>query len=375
MRPELALQRLPGEAADFGLGLAPAAGAAADEVAVDPVALDEVFEHAGEEGDVAAGVDLEVVVGDLGAEQGALGDRGNPVAVQPRLLIGIDDEDLGSGFFGVVQILGGHRLIVGQVGADQNDQVGADPVRVGAGGGGTADGGAEAGGAGRVADAGAGIDMIGAEEARDFLVGVVGFVGEAARGHIPGQALGIDFAQGGGDASDGFIPGDDAEAFVALGAHHRRRQASHLAQLPLGESAQSGGILEQVRVHGGHGVEPQQLQTHGAEVNALHRPVVHAAGAQRAAVATAIAQDAKGVAQAVAVLPDRIQNVSVIVGVLLVETVGYEADPVPLVDLLGPVFGKLCHRGLLPHDVVLVAGFPCVAANWRMSRAKWFPTD
>ncbi len=358
VRPGAALQRLPGEAAHLGLGIAPAAGAAGNKVAVEPVALDQVFEHAGEKRDVAPGVNLEVIVGDLGAEQRALGDRGNPVAVQPRLLIGINDEDLGSGLFGVVQILGSHRLIVGQVGADQHHQVSADPVGVGAGGGGTAHGGTEAGGAGRVADAGAGIDMIGAEEARDLLVRIIGFVGKAARGHIPGQALGIDFAQGGGHTPDGFVPGDDAKALVALGAHHRRRQAAHLSQLSLGESMQSAGILEQVRVHGGHGVEPQQLQAHGAEVNALHRPVVHAAGAQRAAVATAIAQDAKGVAQAVAVLPDRIQNVSVIVRVLLVEAVGYEADPVPLVEFLGPVFGKLCHRGLLPHDVVLVAGSP-----------------
>ena len=303
-------------------------------------------------------MNLEVIVGDLGAEQRALGDRGNPVAVQARLLIGIDDEDLGSGLFGVVQILGGYRLVVGQVGADQNHQVSADPVRVGTGGGGTAYGSAKSGGAGCMADTGAGIDMIGAEEARDFLVGIVGLVGEPARGHVPGQALGIDFAQDRSDASDGFVPGDDAEALVALGPHHGRGQASHLSQLPLGEPAQGGGILEELRVHGRHGIKAQQLEAHGAEVNALHRPVVHATGAQRTAVATAVAQDAKGIAQTVAVLPDRIQNVTVIVGMLLVEAIGYEAYPIPFVDPLGPVFGKLCHRGLLPHNCVPVAGSP-----------------
>ena len=67
-----AFQRPPRrELRDLGLELVPAAGALGDEVAVDPVVLDQMLQHAVEEGDVAAGMDLEEVVGDPGAEQRA----------------------------------------------------------------------------------------------------------------------------------------------------------------------------------------------------------------------------------------------------------------------------------------------------------------
>ena len=48
----------------LGFQFAPAGGARADEVAVHPVVLDQVLEHAVEESDVAAGMDLEEIVSD-----------------------------------------------------------------------------------------------------------------------------------------------------------------------------------------------------------------------------------------------------------------------------------------------------------------------
>jgi len=46
-----------------------------------------------------------------------------------------------------------------------------------------------------------------------------------------------------------------------------------------------------------------------------------------AAVATAITQDAVGVAETVAVFPGRVEDISVIVGMLLMEPEGDQADP------------------------------------------------
>ena len=42
-----------------------------------------------------------------------------------------------------------------------------------------------------MADAGAGINMIGTDETSDLLVCIVGLVGKASRGQIPGKALGV----------------------------------------------------------------------------------------------------------------------------------------------------------------------------------------
>ena len=81
-----------------------------------------------------------------------------------------------------MEILRRDRLIVRQIGADKNDKIGADPVGVRAGGCGTADGRVQTGGARRMADAGAGIDMIGTDEASDLLVRVICLVGKPAGG-------------------------------------------------------------------------------------------------------------------------------------------------------------------------------------------------
>ena len=239
---------------------------------------------------------------------------------------------------GVVQVLGGDRLIVGNVGADQHDQIGANPVGVGAGGGGAADGGAEAGGAGRVTDAGAGIDVVGADEARDLLVGVVGFVGQPARGHIPGQALGVDFAQLAGDQRGGFVPGDPAEPFVAPVADHGNAETSELAQFLFVLVAQRAHVFKGTPVHGWHGIQAEQLQADSAEVHALHGPVVHAGGAEGAAVAAAVAQNAPGVAEIVAVFYNAVHDIFVCVGMLRVNAVGYQAGPVFPVPTFGLVF-------------------------------------
>src|SRR5437016_12023465 len=57
------LQVLPGEASRFCFGVFPADGASRDKLVVYPIVLDEMLQHAVEECDVSANVDLEIVIG------------------------------------------------------------------------------------------------------------------------------------------------------------------------------------------------------------------------------------------------------------------------------------------------------------------------
>ena len=68
--------------------------ASRDERLVDAAALDQRQQHAEQEREVAAGVHLEPVVGQRRAEERALGDRRNPVALEPRLAVRVHDGDL-----------------------------------------------------------------------------------------------------------------------------------------------------------------------------------------------------------------------------------------------------------------------------------------
>ena len=87
----------------------------------------------------------------------------------------------------------------------------------------------------------------------------------------------------------------------------------------------------------------KQLQTHGAEMDALHGPVVHAGSAERAAVATAVAQNSVGIAKTVTVFPDGIEDIFVSVGMLLVDSIGNDADPLAVIVRLSRflVFGVM----------------------------------
>src|SRR5487761_848358 len=119
--------------------------------------------------------------------------------------------------------------------------------------------------------------------------------------------------------------------------------------------SQSFRVFEEMPIDGGHGVEAQQYQTKGAEVNALHGPVVHSRGAESAAVAAAIVQDAPCVAELIAIFPDRVEDIFVGVGMLLIEAVGNEAD----VFLAGGAVSARVPR----HDEILHAAK--MGLDWR----------
>src|SRR6185437_15421339 len=75
-------------------------------------------------------------------------------------------------------------------------------------------------------------------------------------------------------------------------------------------------------------------------MDAGHRPIAHASRAERTSVAAAFIQNAPGVAELIAVLPNCLGNVAVGIGMLLVQPIRHEAYEVALlicVHLCGPM--------------------------------------
>ena len=105
-------------------------GVVADEGAVDAALGEQHLEHAVDERDVAAGVDGEELVGHLRAEHRALDVARHPVALEAGLAQRVDDGDLRAALAGEVQVLHEDGLRVGDVRAEQHDQVAVDDVGV-----------------------------------------------------------------------------------------------------------------------------------------------------------------------------------------------------------------------------------------------------
>ena len=151
---------------------------------VDPAVGQQHLQHAVEERDVAAGVHREELVGHLRAEHRALDVARHPVALEARLAHRVDHRDLRAALARQEQVLHEHRLRVGDVGAEQHDQVALDDVGVRAGRRADADRALQGGGRRRVAHPRRVVDVVRAEEAGDLLRDVVGLVGDAARGEV-----------------------------------------------------------------------------------------------------------------------------------------------------------------------------------------------
>ncbi len=95
----------------------PAVGVLGDEIGVDVAAFDEQMQEPVQQGQVGAGFDRQVQVGPL---------RGGGTAR-------VDDDQLGAGLHPVRHPQEQDRMAVGHVGADDEKQVGAVEVGVGAG--------------------------------------------------------------------------------------------------------------------------------------------------------------------------------------------------------------------------------------------------
>ena len=96
------LQFGPVERADAGDQFRPADRVVVEERLIGAADRVEVFECAVQECDVATLGDRVPVIGDVGAEERALGGGGHPVPLHARLEVGIDQHDLGAGLLGQV---------------------------------------------------------------------------------------------------------------------------------------------------------------------------------------------------------------------------------------------------------------------------------
>ena len=158
----------------------------------------------------------------------------------------IDDDQLGALAQPLLHARGEHRMGVGRVGADDQDDVGMlDRVEIlGAGRG--AEGGPQAIAGRRMADAGAGIDVVVAEAAAHQLLHQVGLlVGAARRGDAADRqpaVLGLQALELRGDAVDRHFPGHFAPRLVDGLADHRLQDALAVVGVAPGEAALDAGM-------------------------------------------------------------------------------------------------------------------------------------
>ncbi len=227
----------------------------------------------------------------------------------------------------MVHVLGRDRLIVGRVGADEDEQIGADPVGVGAGGGRNAEGCLERNGAGRVADAGGVIDVVGAHRPDRFLGGVVGLVGDAAAGQVVAGAVGVDVPDALRDQIHRDVPGDPGEAAIALAPDHRVGQSTELAQFGTRSGPVRRDICQRSVIEGGHRVQAEQAEADVAEMRTVERPVVQTGDPECAAIADALGEDAPGEPGLIAVFPEGAGDFGEVVGMLLADAEWLQAGP------------------------------------------------
>ena len=208
--------------------------AVADEALGDQALGHDHMGHGGDDGDIGAGAQRQVM--------GGL-DMGRLDEVDPA---GVDHDEPCALAQALFQARGEDGVAVGRVGADDDDDVGLfdriEVLRAGRG----AVGLAEPVAGGRVADAGAGVGVVVAEDGADHLLHEVGFLVRAARGGDaadgPGAVLGLDRAQAAGGLGDGLVPADLAPGVGDAVADHGLEDAVAVGGIAPGEAALDAGM-------------------------------------------------------------------------------------------------------------------------------------
>ena len=179
--------------------LAEVGDAVADERAVDEPARDHLVQHAVVEGDVGARLDLAEDVRVVG----------DPFAP------GVDHDQLRAAAAGLLEERGGHGVVGRRVRPREDRHVGVDDVAVGRRHGARADALEQRGHAGGVAQAGAVVDVVGAEAGPDQLLEEVGLLVGALRRSEAGDRAGtvavVDRLEPGGGEIECLVPGRLAE--------------------------------------------------------------------------------------------------------------------------------------------------------------------
>jgi hypothetical protein len=135
-----------------------------------------------------------------------------------------------------VQVFGGYWLVIGGIGAKENDQVGSVPVSVAASAGGHAEGVLHCAGARGVTKPRGVIHVIRSKKPRDLLRHVIDLICDATRSNEEGKPSGIHFPNPAGDAGVSLVPGDAAKTFCAAFAKQRAGEPAQLAELGVVET-------------------------------------------------------------------------------------------------------------------------------------------
>lgn len=157
-------------------------GVLVDELAIDAASFEHDFDDAGQPGDVAADVRLDVLAGDLRTEQQAPRIARHAEVDEAEFLRRIDDDDFAAASPNLHQAAHQPRMVRRRVAADQNVEVAGvevfQPNRPSAG----SDRAGQADSAGLMAVVRAVVDVVRAEQPRQQLQQEAGFIRGSAAG-------------------------------------------------------------------------------------------------------------------------------------------------------------------------------------------------
>jgi hypothetical protein len=172
------LQHVPGLLFDGSFHLVEPGSVRGDKAVMHLIRGQERFKNPINESDVAADTHLVKIIHQLGAEKRAGCDRGHPIAFQAVFAHGIDDDDTRALLLGEMHVLGRYRMIIGQVGAEDDKHLGTDEIRKRAGGRANTQSGFQTRNGGGMTEARAQIHIVSAEYARQLLKDIVDFVSQ-----------------------------------------------------------------------------------------------------------------------------------------------------------------------------------------------------
>ena len=98
-----------------------------------------------------------------------------------------------------------------------------------------------------------------------------------------------------------------------------------MAKIPARPPDQGRHVLEDAGVHRAHRVQGQEVQSDGAEVDALHREILETRRPEGTPVAHAVSEDAPGEQRSAFVVPNRLQNLRIVMGLRLPHSEGDQA--------------------------------------------------
>ena len=148
------------------------------------------------------------------------------------------------------------------------------------------------------------INVVCAEQTRDFLRDVVNLVCDAARRYEECEPAGIRSAYFFSDTLIRFIPRNSTKPRVTFFADHGAGKTPEFPELRVVQRLERRNIFQPLNVQRRHGIQAEKIQARHTEMSSLDCPVVQARDSQRTAIAHALANDLPGVAEIVPIIPE-----------------------------------------------------------------------